>query len=548
MKKLLLILLGMIFTCSVVYGAEIETVTLKSQDENHVVISGASDASIGKKVTVSVFKEGRGLADISEFGVPTDTIAFADTVFLRDGKEYEFDWTPTVSGVYDIYVSADGKIEASEKSVYIPADAKELYDAVRGGSADDISALLSKSGRLADLLMDKNAPSEIRYGDMARAICCLRDEYKGEDIKAMIDGAGALARLANLKTAKELDGAAVALNAIGLGLECRENMEKYADNNVKAELASRMDKICEKSMRDIQAYFNEQLILSGIYKSSNWMDGKKFLEIISYPSSDGERTSAAKALTGRQFDNLDALKKAADKEKDGAASDSSGGGNRTGGGGGGGGRISAPAFSGAGENAVVPIDSENIEDRIDSAFPDVDKMHYAFDDINYLRWHDIVSGDENGRFNPENNVTRAEILKMLCTAFNIPKKSDVVFEDVKDGDWFGEYAAGAAALELVYGDENGNFYPNEDITRQDLAVMIWRFAKSAGYEFGESGLSFNDAESISEYAREAVAELSAAGIINGTGGGAFSPAENATRAQAAAITARSMRRVIGGVK
>lgn len=281
----------------------------------------------------------------------------------------------------------------------------------------------------------------------------------------------------------------------------------------------------------------ERLILSGVYKSSNWMDGLEFLNLLAYPAAGAAREKAAKAVTGTKYNSETALKAAIDAAL--RPSNTGGGtGGSTGSAGGGTGGFSAPDTGLAVDVGETPSTGE-----MDDIFPDVDRSHYAFDDINYLRWHDVVAGDDTGYFNPDRAVTRAEAVKMLCRVFGVESAEEYAFGDVQSGSWYYGFVGGAYKNGLVLGGSDGLFNPDAFITREDLAVLIWRFAAFAGSPFPEGGMQFTDSGSVSGYALEAVGALTAGGIIRGMEDGSFAPQANADRAQTASMLARYMRGV-----
>ena len=104
------------------------------------------------------------------------------------------------------------------------------------------------------------------------------------------------------------------------------------------------------------------------------------------------------------------------------------------------------------------------------------------------------------------------------------------FKDVESNAWYADYVAVAASNGLITGDENGNFNPNKPITRQDAAVMMYRAV--APSEKAEKAF-FEDYDKISDYSKEAVNYMYEKGIINGIGDGMFAPENNVTRAQIA---------------
>ena len=159
--------------------------------------------------------------------------------------------------------------------------------------------------------------------------------------------------------------------------------------------------------------------------------------------------------------------------------------------------------------------------------------HWAKDSVNELCEKGVISGFPDGTFKPDNQVTRAEFVKMLTQAFKITGVKKVYFSDVTYGDWYFECVAAAAENGILYG-EDGRFKPDEYITREDAAVMLYRYLKNAGLA-DDGKAEFADGGEISEYAVPAVGALGAAKIINGVGDGRFEPKGVTTRAQAAVL-------------
>ncbi len=175
------------------------------------------------------------------------------------------------------------------------------------------------------------------------------------------------------------------------------------------------------------------------------------------------------------------------------------------------------------------------------AFDDIEGVEsWAGDAIRELYDEGIVSGKGDNKFAPYDNVTRGEFAKMIVGTFGLNEMPDEYrgFTDVPSGNWCFTYVEIAAAAGVVNGYEDGSFGLNDNITRQDMAVMVVRAAEAAGVTITDNGSSvdFGDADSIADYAVEAVNSLVSAGIINGIDGN-FEPASNANRAQAAKILA-----------
>ena len=170
-------------------------------------------------------------------------------------------------------------------------------------------------------------------------------------------------------------------------------------------------------------------------------------------------------------------------------------------------------------------------------FNDLDNVEWAAEAINALADMNIISGKSDGIFAPEDNITRAEFSKIVVNAFGFADDNAATdaFSDVNENDWYYSSIAAAYNNGIINGYEDGTFGVNDNITRQDMAVIIYRAAEKAGISFDKVNeeVEFDDEDEISDYARDAVTTLQTAGIINGISDTEFAPSMNATRAQAA---------------
>lgn len=210
-------------------------------------------------------------------------------------------------------------------------------------------------------------------------------------------------------------------------------------------------------------------------------------------------------------------------------------------GGGGGSYSSAAQFSVPLEEKVIERVPPEERTEIDSLFSDLDGVEWALDGIVYLAEKEIVQGAD-GKFFPQRNVTREELVKMLVNAFNIQGSGNIVcaFDDVQSEDWYYPYVLSAVSGGIVRGVEPTRFGAGEDITREQLAVMIYRCLSSEkiSMNIDEKSLNFLDESNISEYALTAVQTLSALGIIRGNEENRFQPSAPATRAETAVMLYR----------
>lgn len=182
------------------------------------------------------------------------------------------------------------------------------------------------------------------------------------------------------------------------------------------------------------------------------------------------------------------------------------------------------------------------------SFDDI-KTHWAKDNIAFLGARKIIKGKTKKVFDPNSNITRAEFVQILAniSGTDLSKYSVSNFGDVKAGAWYAKATIWAEKTGVVYGTKRADgsivFKPNDNISRQDMAVMISRYMKNIeGKEFKVTAkeIKFRDQDKIRNYANTAVTELQKAGIINGVKNGDgstnFYPANNATRAESATMT------------
>ena len=206
------------------------------------------------------------------------------------------------------------------------------------------------------------------------------------------------------------------------------------------------------------------------------------------------------------------------------------------GGGGGGGGTQPPKFHIIEEMSDGLNTEESVSTDPAPAFSDMSGYEWASVPVEVLFDKKIISGDTNGNFNPGLSIKREELVKIAVLAFDLyDEDSSCEFSDVKEGDWFYSYVASAANNGVINGIDELNFGSGANITRQDLAVILYRCAVSAGKTFEEKNTDFADFSDVSEYAAEAVSSFYAKGYINGVGDGMFAPHRTATRAEVAKI-------------
>ena len=152
--------------------------------------------------------------------------------------------------------------------------------------------------------------------------------------------------------------------------------------------------------------------------------------------------------------------------------------------------------------------------------------------VDYVLRNDLMGGYGNGLFGPNDNLSRAQFAQILFNKEGRPVVNYLLqYGDVAEGAWYTEAIRWATSRGIVGGYGNGTFGPNDNITREQLAVMLWRYAGSPAATDKE--LHFTDADKASGYALEALRWAVENGILNGYGDGRLGPQGQATRAQVA---------------
>ena len=174
-------------------------------------------------------------------------------------------------------------------------------------------------------------------------------------------------------------------------------------------------------------------------------------------------------------------------------------------------------------------------------FPDVTEGDWFYDAVRYAYETGLMDGVGDSLFAPNSETTRAQLVTILYRLAGEPEPGgDSGFADVAAGTWYTDAVAWAAENGIVNGVSDTEFVPGDDITREQLAAILYRYAACQGYDVSQrADLSgFGDAESISGYAQEALSWAHAQGLVLGFEDGSLRPQGTASRAQIAAVLMR----------
>lgn len=209
----------------------------------------------------------------------------------------------------------------------------------------------------------------------------------------------------------------------------------------------------------------------------------------------------------------------------------------SGGNGGGGGGSSSGSVKGI-KNVIVDetkIPNQNTEPA--SRFTDLAEAAWAKDYIEALADRGILSGVDEKHFLPNEAVTREQFVKMIAEAMQLSADSATTeFSDVRPEAWYAPYIAAAQKHGIIGGITEELFGVGAAVTRQDMCVILQRVLSAKGISATADGAeAFADASAIAPYAREAVGQMKALGIVNGLEDNTFAPLSYMSRAQAAKV-------------
>lgn len=178
----------------------------------------------------------------------------------------------------------------------------------------------------------------------------------------------------------------------------------------------------------------------------------------------------------------------------------------------------------------------------ETKFNDVSANDWFASAVDYVTGKGMMNGTADNTFSPKANTTRGMVVTVLYRLENQPSTSAASFTDVASGAYYANAVAWANANGIVSGYGSGKFGPNDKVTREQLAAILYRYAQYKKYDVsvGEDTniLSYNDAQSISTYAIPAIQWACGAGVVTGKSGSKLDSKGNATRAEVAAMLMR----------
>lgn len=173
----------------------------------------------------------------------------------------------------------------------------------------------------------------------------------------------------------------------------------------------------------------------------------------------------------------------------------------------------------------------------DFPFADVAKGSWYYEGVRYAYENGLMSGTGEGTFSPNLPTSRGMLVTILYRLAGSPAAGSASFTDVAQGQWYADGVAWASANGVVSGYPDGSFRPNDTITREQMAAILYQYARIQGkLDDSRADLSiFSDLDSLSAYAKEPMSWAVAQGLFSGVSADTLAPGGSTTRAQAAVI-------------
>lgn len=189
--------------------------------------------------------------------------------------------------------------------------------------------------------------------------------------------------------------------------------------------------------------------------------------------------------------------------------------------------------------AAVTVKAVFAAQETDPGFPfaDVAKGSWYYEGVRYAYENGLMSGTGEGTFSPDLPTSRGMLVTILYRLAGSPAAGSASFTDVAQGQWYADGVAWASANGVVSGYPDGSFRPNDTITREQMAAILYQYARIQGkLDDSQADLSiFSDLDSLSAYAKEPMSWAVAQGLFSGVSADTLAPGGSTTRAQAAVI-------------
>ena len=480
-------------------------------------------------VKVVIAPRGLALAELSDDEVNRRTDVFITSVFTDPGGTFSAEGIGLSALPEATYIASANSQHCCEERIFVKSDAGVLATVASAFlSSDDPYRLIESN--LDGLGFD----SEVfrQYGN--EIIKLLKFYAAHNPLNLSFDQSYLLCENIVLMKNNRISVADLLMLCYDFtGIDYDEDYQEYPDK-IRTELEKTAKKQDYSGKRFQETYRDAPLLAQAnvlgadmstavlAYCKENNVDMSRFNLLSQYEQSLVFNDMAVAAPFDYVQELLTAFDEAVEKQLDGRGSAERP--SHSSGGGGGGSQAAYTVKDDGGQQQPEPLSFYDIQG------------HWAERAICAMAEAGIVNGYADGGFHPEAFVTRAEFVKMLVEMLDVSSPGGQRFADVAPGAWFYPYVYAAADCGLVKGVADDRFAPDVHITRENVAVILHRVLTGRDTPLTESK-DFADADQISGYAKDAVAQLAGVGIIEGADG-YFLPQGDLSRAEAATLLYR----------
>ena len=202
--------------------------------------------------------------------------------------------------------------------------------------------------------------------------------------------------------------------------------------------------------------------------------------------------------------------------------------------------VSSDSAQWMGEGQWTTTHGDPVQPPVSLPFTDVAQGAWYYDDVAFVYRNQLFNGDSPTRFAPDDRMRRCMMTTVLHRLAGKPAVSySTLFGDIPDGQWYTQGTIWAGTLGVVSGVEPGRFDPFANVTRQEIAAILHRYAEKMGYDVSASAslAGFRDGGTVASWGTRAMSWAVGTGILNGSSG-ALLPNGDATRAEVAAMLHR----------
>jgi len=526
--------------------AEIKSFTISEKGSLSISYSSPDSGYVNLMILKPVSDSSEQAYNISDVDGEDDLLKVYDIINLSENEgTYECQLPEdTICGMYRVVLGGDKILEKPNLTTYYISTVKlesvleELNEL--DASVDAIDNFIKKYALMINI--DKNTYDEVSDKSLFVKFLTGKDFSDLDEVMKNYNIA---------KTLSEIN-ASDEKNVIDIIMKNKEMLSVNTDVFDEIDNIAAVAKLIKKEKYDevekLKKSFDKAVAVIYINEAEPSEIEERFEKVFdtlvedanikaSYEKSKN-KTKILKSLLNQNFSDSNAfereLKDAIDESEKTKPQGSSGGG-------GGGTGSSMPYIPAVKDEDIKPEpEEEKITETKEMLYDDIEDTEWAREAIMLLSDRKVVNGKAYKKFAPNDYVTREEFVKMLCLALELESNnSDNPFKDVSESDWYYQYILIGAGNKVIAGKSEDHFGVGENITREDMAVMITRAMNAAKFTVTDVinnlyyELEFEDVEEISDYAKESVKSLVKKGIISGMGNNTFSPKSNATRAQAA---------------